>query len=42
VVRVNAEVIPFWESLGFQATGEVKPYRYASILSEHLLFEKVL
>jgi RimJ/RimL family protein N-acetyltransferase len=42
VVRVNAEVIPFWESLGFQTTGEVKPYRYASILSEHLLFEKVL
>jgi GNAT superfamily N-acetyltransferase len=42
VVRVNAEAIPFWLGLGFQATGEVTPYRYASIVSEHLLFEKVL
>jgi hypothetical protein len=42
VVRTNAEVIPFWVGLGFQATAEVKPYRYASVLSEHLLFEKAL
>ena len=42
VVRTNAEVIPFWLGLGFEATGEVKPYRYASVISEHLFFEKAL
>jgi GNAT superfamily N-acetyltransferase len=42
VVRANAEVIPFWLGLGFRATGEVKPYRYAAVISEHVLFEKAL
>jgi len=42
VIRVNAEAVPFWLSLGFHATGKVKPYRNASIVSEHMLFEKRL
>ena len=42
VVRTNEEVIPFWTRLGFAATGEVRPYRYASVSSEMVVFEKSL
>jgi GNAT superfamily N-acetyltransferase len=42
VVRTNAQVVPFWEALGFDATGEIKPYRYGSVASESVLFEKRL
>ena len=37
-----AEVIPFWTRLGFEPTGEVKPYRYGSVVSETLVFQKRL
>jgi hypothetical protein len=42
VVRVNEDVLPFWTRLGFRATGEVKPYRYGSVVSETLVLEKLL
>ena len=42
VVRTNEEVIPFWTRLGFAATGESRPYRYASVSSEIVVFEKSL
>jgi GNAT superfamily N-acetyltransferase len=42
VVRTNEEVIPFWIRLGFAATGEWRPYRYASVSSEVVVFEKSL
>ena len=42
VVRTNELAIPFWTQLGFVATGEVRPYRYASVTSEVLVFEKLL
>ena len=42
VVRTNEEVIPFWTRLGFAATGELRAYRYASVSSEVVVFEKPL
>jgi GNAT superfamily N-acetyltransferase len=42
VVRSNKHVIPFWTQLGFAATGELRPYRYASVSSEIVVFEKPL
>src|SRR5207245_10999469 len=42
VVRSNAEVIPFWTRLGFEPTGEVKPYRYGPVASEIVVFQKSL
>jgi GNAT superfamily N-acetyltransferase len=42
VVRSNAEVIPFWTRLGFEPTGEVKPYRYGSVASETVVLQKSL
>jgi GNAT superfamily N-acetyltransferase len=42
VVRANDHVAPFWEKMGFRRTGETKPYRYANVVSEHVLFEKAL
>ena len=42
VVRTNKQVIPFWTQLGFAATGEPRPYRYASVTSEIVVFEKPL
>lgn len=40
VVRTNARVLPFWTGLGFEPTGEVKPYRYATVESETVILEK--
>ena len=40
VVRTNDDVLPFWTKLGFKPTGEVKPYRYASVSSETLVLVK--
>ena len=40
VLRVNEQVIPFARKMGFQPTGETRPYRYGSVVSEHMLFEK--
>jgi GNAT superfamily N-acetyltransferase len=42
VLRVNEEVLPFWNKLGFRATGEVKPYRYGPVVSETSILEKPL
>jgi GNAT superfamily N-acetyltransferase len=42
VVRTNEAIIPFWIEQGFAPTGEVRPYRYASVASEVLVFEKRL
>jgi GNAT superfamily N-acetyltransferase len=42
VVRNNSQVIPFWERIGFKATGEVKPYRYGAVVSEAIIFEKAI
>lgn len=42
VVRINTRVIPFFKQLGYQATGEVKPYRYNAVESESLIYEKNL
>jgi GNAT superfamily N-acetyltransferase len=42
VVRTNDGVISFWRRLGFEPTGEIKPYRYGSVVSESILFEKCL
>ena len=42
VVATNEAVIPFWSKLGFVPTGEVKPYRYAGVVSESIILEKVL
>lgn len=42
VVRTNGQVIPFWQKLGFSPTGETKPYRYGSVVSEHVFLAKAL
>lgn len=42
VVRSNDRALRFWSALGFVPTGEVKPYRYGSIVSEVVLYAKVL
>ena len=42
VVRANMRVLPFWSKLGFAPTGEVKPYRYGSVVSETIMLTKAL
>ncbi len=42
VVRTNEAVRTFWTHLGFDPTGEVKPYRYGSVVSETVVLEKRL
>ena len=42
IVRVNEEVVPFWMRLGFSSTGEINPYRYGTVTSETMLYEKLL
>jgi len=42
VVQDNEDVIPFWSGLGFEPTGEVKPYRCGSVFSEILVLQKRL
>lgn len=42
VVRTNDRVLPFWTTLGFVTTGEVKPYRYANLDSETIVLVKPL
>jgi GNAT superfamily N-acetyltransferase len=42
VVRTNEDVMPFWSRLGFDPTGELKPYRYGSIQSEIIVLQKRL
>ncbi len=40
VVRTNSGVSGFWEHLGYAPTGEVRPYRYAGLESESVLYDK--
>lgn len=42
VVRTNEAVLPFWTRLGFEPTGDVKPYRYGPVASETVVLEKRL
>ena len=42
VIETNAGVVPFWGKLGFERTGESKPYRYGSVVSECVILEKPL
>ncbi len=42
VVGTNDRVISFWSKLGFAPTGEVKPYRYAHVVSETAVLVKPL
>lgn len=42
VVRTNEAAIPFWTRLGFEPTGEVKPYRYGAVVSETIVLERRL
>ena len=42
VVRTNEAVLGFWTHLGFKPTGEIKPYRNASVVSETVVLEKQL
>src|SRR6478735_1990180 len=42
VLTTNTDAMPFWESLGFVATGEVKPYRSGTFESEVAIYERPL
>lgn len=42
VVGTNEAVLPFWKKLGFMPTGEVKPYRYGSVMSKVVILVKSL
>lgn len=42
VVRTNPRALPFWQGLGFVATGEVKPHQAGTVASEVLVLEKAL
>ncbi len=42
VVRTDDRVFAFWKRLGFVPTGEIKPHRYAAVVSELVVFHKRL
>ncbi len=43
IVATNADVAePFWRSLGYEPTGETKPYRYDRLESTVTLWERPL
>lgn len=42
VVAANARVVPFWEAMGFVATGERRPWEQGEVVSEVIVFEKVV
>jgi RimJ/RimL family protein N-acetyltransferase len=42
VVGTNKAVLRFWNKLGFMPTGEVKPYRYGSVVSKVFVLVKSL
>ena len=42
VIQTNAGVMPFWQQLGFERTGQSRPYRYGSVTSECIYLEKPL
>lgn len=39
IIQTNKEVSAFWKQLGFQPTGEIKPYRSGTISSETHVYE---
>jgi GNAT superfamily N-acetyltransferase len=42
VVRANGGVLGFWESVGFVQTGETRPYRQGTVVSETIMLSKTL
>ena len=42
IVATNAEVVAFWDRLGFSETGEVRPYHYDKLVSESIILTKPL
>jgi RimJ/RimL family protein N-acetyltransferase len=42
VVATNGPALCFWRACGFRATGERRPHRLGTVVSEILLFDKVL
>lgn len=42
VVESNIEVEKFWKKMGFQRTGEIKPYSNGNVVSNSILFERVI
>ncbi len=40
VVATNGEVIPFWRKMGFQETGERRPYQDGTVSSEAIILKK--
>ena len=42
IVRTNDRAFRFWTRLGFAPTGEVKPHRYGTVVSEIVLYAKAL
>jgi GNAT superfamily N-acetyltransferase len=42
VVATNSAVLPFWERMGFSATGEVRPYRHDKLTSQSIVLTKSL
>ena len=42
VVETNSKVLPYWQRMGFVATGEVKPYVEGAVTSRVLALERAL
>ena len=42
VLTTNTEAIPFWKSVGFVATGEIKPYNHGTFEAEVAIYEREL
>lgn len=42
VVDTNASVLGFWRRMGFEATGESRPYRYDHLESTTRLYERAI
>lgn len=40
VLGTNEQVGGFWQRVGFVATGEVRPYRYASLLTQAVVYQR--
>lgn len=42
VVETNAKVVPYWQRMGFEATGETKPYSAGLVVSRVIVLERNL
>jgi RimJ/RimL family protein N-acetyltransferase len=40
VVLANEPVLAFWRGIGFEPTGEVKPYRHGGVVSQIVVLER--